>query len=126
MKESEKYNNPSDFSKYAKIQRQLHTLDKKISELSGSSDDEFNMGGIFGTFFKQAKSQFSYFNSFVYLIKILFKMYFIYFNKDKIFYFKENLINNNPNILFESFRDDEGYLNFQIRYIFIAVWIVLF
>ena len=122
----DKYNNPSEFSKYAKLQRQLSLLDKKISEMSGSSNEEFQFGGIFSKFADQAKSQFSYFNSCCYIMKILFKMVFIYYIKDKTFYFKENVLDNRPNILFENFRDGEGYLTFQIRYIFIAVWIVLF
>jgi len=122
----EKYNNPSEFSKYAKLQRQLHILEKKIAEVSGTSNDEFNFGGIFGKIMDQTKNKFSYFNNFCYFLAVVFKMFFIYYIKDKIFYFKENEINNKPNILFEYFRDNEGYINFQIRYIFIAIWIVLF
>ena len=122
----DKYNNPSEFNKYAKLQRHLTLLEKKISEVSGISNDDFNLGGIFAKFADQAKSQFSYLNSFCTFAAILFKMIFIYYTKDKVFYFKENIGDNKPNILFENFRDNEGYLNFQIRYIFIAIWIVLF
>ena len=122
----DKYNNPSEFSKYAKLQRQLNLLEKKIAEVSGTSSDELNLGGIFGKIVDQTKSQFSYFNNICFFLQVFFKMFFIYYINDKIFYFKEYEINNKPNILFEYLRDTEGYINFQIRYIFIAIWIVLF
>ena len=78
-------------------------IEKAISEISGESNEDFAFGGIFNKMLEKTNTQFSLFNVLIAFASTIFKMWFIYFVRDKVFYFKENVSNNNPNILFENF-----------------------
>jgi len=56
------------------------------------------------------------------------KMYFIYFLSDKTVYFKDyNFTHDNKNnLIFQYFRDENGYIVIPIRYVIILVWALLF
>ena len=125
-KESERYNNPSDFAKYAKIQRKAAQLDKRLNEIKGNNGDEVSLG-LFSSLFSEKFIQFSYFKTFITFVLIVAKVYFIYFLSDKKLYFRDYdyVYDNRNNVIFENLRDSENYINIPIRYVIVLVWTLL-
>jgi hypothetical protein len=126
-KEAEKFNNPTDFSKYGKIQRKVSQLEKKLNEIKIGNGEEASLG-LFNSLLSDKFIQFSYFKTFITLVLIISKVCFIYFLSDKSLFFRDyNFVNENKsNLILQYFRDDNGFIKIPIRYIIILVWTLLF
>ena len=126
-KEAAKYNNPSEFAKYGKIQRKISSLEKQLNQMKLDKGEEVSLG-LFSSLFSEKYIHFSYFKTFVSFILFAAKIYFIYFLSDKKLFFKDyNFVSDNRNnLIFEYLRDNEGYINIPVRYIIILVWTLLF
>lgn len=126
-KEAEKYNNPTDFAKYAKIQRKVTQLEMKLSELKGEEGEEVSFG-IISSLFNGRLIQISYFKIFASLLLIVSKIILLYFISDKSLYFRDYdfKIFNKNNIIFQHFRNEDNFIIIPIKYIIIVFWSVLF
>lgn len=126
-KEAEKYNNPSEFAKYGKIQRKISQLEKQLNQIKVDKGEDVSLG-LFNSLFSEKYIQFSYFKTFLSFLMFSVKIYFIYFLSDKKLFFKDYnySLAGKDNIIFQNFRDEEGFINIPVRYIVILFWTLLF
>ena len=126
-KEAEKYNNPSEFAKYGKIQRKISQLEKQLNQIKIDKGEDVSFG-LFNSLFSEKYIQFSYFKTFLSFFLFAVKIYFIYFLSDKKLYFKDYnySLDGKENIIFEHLRDSEGFINIPVRFILIIFWTLLF